>query len=387
MLNNTAPDRSRAKVLLIAAAHCINDTFASFLPTFIPYIKETLGLNYAFASALNSVMGIQHIIMQPLIGYMSDRVRRPMFILFGPIMCGLGATLLPNAPTYGLALLCTAVWGIGSAMYHSQGAGGIGYAAKPERLTESLTIYNIGGTLGTMLSPLIAIGLVRSVGYKGVPLAVLPTLLLAVAVIRVMPVLNEGAAKHERKGFFRTFGALFAVLYPLWFIAMIRDLVTQGVRFFLPLQITEHGGDLGEVGTILFLIMLGSSLAMVPAGWLTRRYGAKRLLVTTLTASGCALLCAPFVGGIIRSILYIVGVSLMMATLPSTVSLAQQIVPGDRSVASSIVMGLAWGVSNILMTPAGGIADVFGIRATMIMIGILPFICLPFFLCPVFKKV
>ena len=36
---------SEIKVVLISLAHGVNDMYAAFLPTFVPYIKASLGLD------------------------------------------------------------------------------------------------------------------------------------------------------------------------------------------------------------------------------------------------------------------------------------------------------------------------------------------------------
>lgn len=375
------------KVYLISAAHSLNDAYAAFLPTFMPHIKETLGLSYLLASSLNSVVGLLHIIVQPLLGYVSDRVRRPIFIIIGPILCALGATLVPNATSYFWALLFAALWGFGSATFHPQGAGGIGYVADPKRLTDALAWYNIGGNIGVTLSPLIAISFVYLFGYKGLLLSAIPTFIVGYLIFKKVPFLHNSERTAKRKGFFRTIASLFAVLYPFWGISVTRDLVTQGVRFFLPLKIAEQGGNLGDIGPILFLIMLAGTLAMLPAGYLSRRFGNKKFLMTTMSAGGMVLLAASLTNGMLATSLYVLGVALITATLPSTVAFAQKAVPHDRSAASSIVMGLAWGLCNILMAPLGKVADVFGVQSTLVLVGFLPLACIPFFFTAPFKNV
>jgi FSR family fosmidomycin resistance protein-like MFS transporter len=117
------------KVALISLAHCINDTYAAFLATFIPFIKNDLGLSYALASNFNVIVGLFHVVCQPVIGYMCDRIRRPTLMMVGPVLCGLGAVMVPNVRSYGAAIFFAGLWGFGSALYHPQGSGGVGYVS------------------------------------------------------------------------------------------------------------------------------------------------------------------------------------------------------------------------------------------------------------------
>ena len=162
------------RVFLISLAHGINDMYAAFLPTFIPYIKASLGLDYALSGMLSMIVGFCHIIGQPVIGCLSDRLSRPWLIVIGPILCGIGAVMIPNAGSYGGALFAAGLWGIGSALYHPQGSGGVGYVSSPEKLPASLTLFNIMGTLGVLVSPVVAIATVRSLGYEGLWITLVP---------------------------------------------------------------------------------------------------------------------------------------------------------------------------------------------------------------------
>ena len=68
---------AEVRVLLISLAHGVNDMYAAFLNTFVPHIKLTLGLDYALTGALSLIVGLCHIVGQPVIGYFCDRIRHP----------------------------------------------------------------------------------------------------------------------------------------------------------------------------------------------------------------------------------------------------------------------------------------------------------------------
>ena len=372
------------RVFLISLAHGINDMYAAFLPTFIPYIKASLGLDYALSGMLSMIVGFCHIIGQPVIGCLSDRLSRPWLIVIGPILCGTGAVMIPNAGSYGGALFAAGLWGIGSALYHPQGSGGVGYVSSPEKLPASLTLFNIMGTLGVLVSPVVAIATVRSLGYEGLWITLVPPLLLAPLLWFCMPTLRapEGIAPSSRGGFF----SVLAVLFPLWGLAFVRDFVFQGVRFFLPLKVAEQGGSLESVGTVVFCITLGGSLAMIPAGHISKRLGFKRTMFLSMVLCSLFLTAAALSRGALSFALYIAGVSCIYSTMPLTIVAAQTLMPQARSAASAIVMGLAWGTANAALYPAGGFADRFGLYSTLLLLGVLPLAGLIFFLSPIFRR-
>jgi FSR family fosmidomycin resistance protein-like MFS transporter len=378
---------SGTKVGLISLAHGVNDMYAGFLPTFVPFIRENLGLSYALAGSFNLIVGLFHIICQPAIGYMCDRLRRPFPMMLGPILCGLGAVMVPNAGSYAGAVFFAGLWGFGSALYHPQGTGGIGYVSAPERLGQSLTWYNMAGTLGSAFSPFIAVAVVRAWGYRWLPVTLAPTLALAALIYFSMPFLRDKQPLEEekRRGFFKTIFSLFALLYPIWGLAVIRDTIFQCVRFFLPMKIAAQGGELESVGMVVFCLSLGSSLAMIPMERIARRWGGKRALSGAMLAGSGILLAAVFAGGMSAIVLYIIGISCIFSTLSLTTSMAQVLAPSERSSASTIVLGLAWGFGNILVSPIGKFADLFGIDATFVLLALLPVLGMPLFLTRPFK--
>ena len=376
------------KVVLISLAHGVNDMYAAFLPTFVPYIKASLGLDYALTGALSLIVGLCHIVGQPVIGYFCDRIRRPWLMMAGPLLCGLGAVMLPSAGSYGGALFFAGLWGVGSALFHPQGSGGIGYVARPEKLSFALTLFNISGTAGVLVSPVVAVFMVERFGYGGLWATLLPPLLLAPLIYCFMPFLRETLPPRSESGsgFWRSFGGVFTVLFPLWAVAVIRDVVFQCVRFFLPLKIAAEGGALDAIGTVLFCITLGGTLAMIPVERLSKRVSIRTILGLTLLLGSLFLTSASLASGLLSTSLYIVGVSCIYSTMPLTVVLAQTLMPHARSVASSVVMGLAWGTANVALYPLGELADRIGIHNTTLLIGLLPLLGLVFLLSPVFRE-
>lgn len=376
------------KVVLISLAHGVNDMYAAFLPTFVPHIKRALGLDYALTGTLSLIVGLCHIVGQPTIGYLCDRIRRPWLMIAGPLLCGLGAVMLPNAGSYGGALLFAGLWGVGSALFHPQGSGGVGYVSTPEKLPFALTLFNVAGTAGVLLSPVVAVFVVKRFGYGGLWVTLLPPLLLAPLIFFSMPFLREKLPHLTRggAGFWRSFGGVFATLFPLWAVSVIRDVVFQGVRFFLPLKVAAQGGSLDSIGTVLFCITLGGSLAMLPAERLARRARLRTILGGSMLLGSFALTAAALTSGALSTVLYVAGVSFVFSTMPLTVVLAQTLMPHARSVASSVVMGLAWGVANAALYPLGKVADGIGIHNTTLLLGLLPLLSLVFLASPLFRK-
>lgn len=382
-------ESSGFKLSLLSAGHFFNDLYAAFLPTFIPTLIARLGISMAQAGFFSSLLGMIHILCQPVIGYLSDRSSNPWLIIWGPLFTCLGATMIPLSSSYGMALFFVGLWGFGSAMFHPQGHGGVGHVVSREKLTVSLAAFAVAGTAGVTVSPLFAVALVNTVGYKLMPVvALIPVLLLGVFTWRTMPSLSHesGDAVMPQKGLLTTLKAVFTVIYPVWAISTVRDTVSQGVRMFFPIRIAAEGGQISFIGIVLFLMMLGSTISMLVIGRIADKWGKKKTLIVAMIASSLFLLAGRVAGGWTAILFFVLGTSAINTTMPVTAAIAQEMVPNSRGMASSIVMGLSWGVGNLLMTPFGKVGDLYGVNATLLVVALLPLVILPLFFSRPFRE-
>ena len=127
-------------------------------------IVGRLGISYAQAGLLNSLSGMIHIVVQPMAGYISDTFSRPYAIIVGPLLTALGASMLPLGPTYGVTLILVGLWSFGSSVYHPLGHGSVGYVGDPGKLAFFLALFSVAGILGSTLSPIYAVLLVKLFG-------------------------------------------------------------------------------------------------------------------------------------------------------------------------------------------------------------------------------
>ena len=378
------------KLSILSIGHFFNDLYAAFLPTFIPGLVSRLGISMAQAGFFSTFLGIIHIVVQPFIGYLSDRSGNPWLIIWGPILTCIGATLIPQSPSYGTALLFVGIWAFGSAMFHPQGHGGVGHVVSGEKLTISLAFFSIAGTLGTTTSPLFAVALVNTVGVKMMPVAALiPVIILGLFTWKTIPSLSrpgETAAPPAPGGVMSSLKSVLVVIYPLLIMSTIRDMASQGVRMFFPLKIAQEGAGLSFIGTVLFLIMVGSSVAMLVISRVADRHGKKKTLAFTMAAASVFLFSGRAAGGWTAILFFALGTAAVNATMPITAAIAQELTPNARGIASSIVMGLSWGLGNMMMAPFGKIGDLYGVDATLFVIALLPLLSLPLVLTRPFRE-
>jgi MFS transporter, FSR family, fosmidomycin resistance protein len=263
------------------------------------------------------------------------------------------------------------------------GYGSVGYVGDPGKLAFFIAVFSVGGILGATISPLYAIALAKTVGTG--PLLVLATLVPVSAgvwlVIRYVPTLRaEGTTgKPSPLGFIHSFGKTFRIIFPLWLVCVCRDTSVEGIRFFLPLLIASRGGNIVNIGTVLFWISATGALSPMIGGKLADRFGTMRVIKITMATAPFFLIPAAMIKGIPSILLYMAGNALLQGILPVTSAASQEMAPGARSTAASMVTGLSFGLAGLLTAPIGAMADSFGLTWVLIFMGFLPLLPIPLF--------
>lgn len=375
-------EKGRLKALAaISSLHFLNDLHPTLLPTILPEIVRRLSLSLGEAGFLSTLFGILNLVVQPLAGQLADRSSKPVFALYAPLLTASGAYLLPIAPTYGIALLFVSLLGIGTAGFHPQGHGLTGIVGGTRKLGSYLAIFAAAGTLGSALSPLYAVFLLRTLGPGLMPLALIA---VAAGVFTAKRWLPADTRERERLESGKTTAggglsaarpsipAVMKICLALILISIVRDSTFQGIRVFLPLLVTGRGGSVEAGGAVLFAYTAAGSLANLLGGRMADRFGKMRVVLAMLSVAPFFIFPAIHASGMTAITLFILGGACISATNPVTLAMAQELVPESRSTASSLVMGVSWGMANIVASPIGIAADHIGLTATLSIVSLAP---------------
>lgn len=374
---DVAAPRAEAKVeersamrlaLVVAAAHAVNDTYASFVPPLLPRIMGDLGLSIALAATLSVAFSVASALPQPFFGYLADRYGRRPFAVAGPVLAGVGVAAIGFAPGFWTLVLLLVLGGIGSAAFHPPGASYAVRVAAGKGGGARYSIFSFGGSVGFALGPLIAVYLVQSRGMEGLWIAMIPVILLAPFVYLALPSGRREVRARNRPPPAPPSEVLRHLKGPLGLIFGISAIMAFIQRTFLtmePIIVAESGGS-EALGAVALTVYLGAqAFGTVTGGVLADRMDRRKLLAGlcfwTLPAHVLALSVGPqgFWGLAAAGFAGFLG----MATLPPVVVMAQEMVPTGTAVSSGIVMGLAWATGALGVLGTGALADLVGAQA------------------------
>jgi FSR family fosmidomycin resistance protein-like MFS transporter len=348
---------------LLAFGHLTIDAYSSFFSPLLPLLMQKLALNLTLVGTLVALASVSSSFAQPLFGLLSDRVRRPWFVAFGPLTAALFMSGLGMAPNYVALVGLLMLGGVGVAAFHPQAAS-LAAAVSPRRGL-AMAFFVTGGTLGFALGPLFSVGIVNAFGLDHTWLAVFPGLLvtglLLVWFARVPPRAHHEAARPP-------LSALRGVLRPLtllYFATVSRSAVSYGFMTFLPLHLHARGYDLTQSGWLVSLYLLLGALGGFLGGWLADRWGGRAVIVASFAASAPLYVAFLFLPDRPGLACLVAGSFVLQTSLPVNVVLGQELSPQHSSTISSLLMGAAWGVGALLVGPVGALADHRGLHSAL----------------------
>ncbi len=358
------------KLWLTTAAHFSNDFYNGFLSPLLPMLVIKLKISLALVGLLVSISSLFSSLLQPIAGWVADHQRRNYFVVFAPLTTGIFMSLIGVVDNYLVLAVVLALSGIGTSLFHPQAAALSGKLTRTHR-GFSMSVFNMGGSLGIAVAPLAIVPIVSHWGLHALLFAILPALAM---LYLSLPLLHSAPNHHlatrtahlisSLKGYWRVVVILFVTV-------VIRATITVIFQSFIPLYLTSVGKSLFLAATAITVFQFCGTIGILVGGYYSDRMNSRTLLVLSFIVTlPFALLFIYFPSTIGLPFLGIAAFFLFSSTSVNII-LGQQLLPQNVSFISGIMMGLAWGVSGLFATPVGAMADQFGLSATLIVISFL----------------
>lgn len=365
----------------ISFVHLLNDVIQSVIPAIFPILKDAMNLSYFQIGMIGFALNLTASMMQPVVGLYTDIRPSPYLLPLGMVSTFLGMLGLAFAPNYEVVLLSVILVGIGSAVFHPEGARVANMAAGPRRgLAQS--IFQVGGNSGQALAPVMAALVFVPLGQQG---AVWFTLAAALAIavqvyiarwyresIALRP--RSKAADRTGAGGGRRLAVASAMLILILFI-LARSWYHTGIMSYYPFfLIEEHGIRLEQAQLFIFLFLAAGAVGTFLGGALSDIFGRRNMMLLSMLGVAPLALLLPHVGLAWAYVICLVSGFLLLSSFSVIVVYAQELIPGKIGTVSGLTIGLAFGMGAIGAAVLGGLADSFGIRKIMEWTSLLPLV-------------
>ena len=372
--NRTAEPMNRFGLAMLSAGHLAVDINPGALPALLPLLFLDMHLSYATAALIVTVGNVTSSIVQPLFGYLSDRLSRAWLVPIGCLLASAGLAVAGQAPTYPLLLAAVVASSLGVAIFHPEATRTANAFAGSRRAT-GMALFIVGGNFGFALGPLVMGALVAAYGRPGA-LGMLVLSATAPAALWVAMRRVAGSAARARavvRGAAGDAPTRRGALVLLVAVIFFRQWTQTGLTTFIPLYFVTHLGEPASVGTeLLSLLLFGSVLGTVLGGTLADRLGRKPVVATSLFLTAPLLLLFLRVGGAAGGAALLGAGVVMFMTNSVTVVMGQELLPRSTGLAAGLTIGFASGLAGLGGALLGSVADSVGIATVMVLVCLLP---------------
>jgi FSR family fosmidomycin resistance protein-like MFS transporter len=362
----------------IGFSHFLNDTIQSLILASYPLFKASLGLSFAQIGLITLTFQCTSSLLQPIIGYRTDRRPMPFSLPLG-MGCTLAGLLALSLASHFLTILLAAMLiGSGSAVFHPESSR-VARMASGGRYGLAQSIFQVGGYAGTAAGPLLAAWIILPYGQRSVALFSLIALLAMVVLVGVgrwyqqhlrQPAKTAAPPRQPlpRAKVVRTMAVLLALMFS-------KDFYLASINSYLIFYLMHrYGFDAQTAQYRLFYFLASVAVGVLVGGPLGDRIGRKKVIWFSILGIAPFSLALPYAGSGLSIVLtMIIGFTLASAT-PTILIFGQELFPARIGTISGLFFGLSFGLGGIGAAVLGLAADAWGIDTVYRLCSFLPLI-------------
>lgn len=363
-------------VVIIIAAHFVNDAFATTLPVYLPLLQLRLGLGEVGLAGLVAVVSISANVLQVPMGAVADRWGRRRSAVVGICVSTSFMSCIAIAPNTWLLVVCLIFGGLGSALFHPSAVSLIREVTNQPALVTG--VFTASGMIGTAAMPIVALAVIRNSGPEYIPLLAASGLLLA-ALLLLATTAVKVAPTHTKVRPEPYLSLLSGPVALLACAGVLRAAAYVSFMNAIPLYLVNVRGvavDSPLIGTTLAVYGLAGAAGTVLVGALAAYFDRRILIVGTMLLAFPCLLLTLFVPS--KSLPFLVATALgglfTNASIPLLVVSAQNLRPSAVGTVSGMLMGLTWGTAGMAYIGFGALQRAIGIAPAL---GVAYFLLVP----------
>jgi FSR family fosmidomycin resistance protein-like MFS transporter len=361
----------------ISLSHFLNDTMQSLIPSVYPILKASYALDFAQIGLITLAFQFTASLLQPVIGHFTDRKAQPFSLAIGMGFTFFGLLLLSVAGQYAVILAAAALVGLGSAVFHPESAR-IARLASGGRYGFAQSVFQVGGSFGTSMGPLLAALIVVPFGQPSIAWFSLIAFLAIVILWRIgLWYRPQIAARkfaalepHPEAPNSRRVMVALAVLVALLFSKQLY--VSSLSSYYIFYLIDKFGVSTQAAQLYLFIFLASNAAGAFFGGPLGDRFGRKYVIWFSILGALPFTLALPYAGLFASAVLTVfIGLIISSAT-SSIIVFAQELMPHRFGMISGVFFGFAFGIGGLGAAVLGKIADHTGIAFVYQVCALLP---------------
>lgn len=349
----------------ISLSHLLNDLMQSLLPSIYPILKTAYHLDFTQIGLITLVNQVTASLLQPMVGFATDRRPLPYSLAFGMGFTLCGIVLLASAQVYGLILLAAALIGVGSSVFHPESSR-VARLASGGRHGFAQSFFQVGGNLGSAIGPLLAALLVVPFGQGAI------AWFSIVAIIGITVLWRVGAWYKprivRRAQMVRDLGDAAPRARVVFGVAILVLLVISKQLYLVSLSsyyafylIDKFSLSTQSAQLYLFVLLGAVAAGTFFGGPIGDRIGRKHVIWISIFGALPFTLAMPYADLFWTGVLSIVIGFIIASAFPAIVVYGQELMPRHIGAVSGFFFGFAFGVGGLGAAFLGKLADLYGI--------------------------
>ena len=280
------PGKSRkgtalAVLIAVSFSHLLNDIIQSLLPAIYPVLKSTFALNFGQVGLITFTFQLTASVMQPLVGYYTDQRPSPFSLPVGMSASLVGLVLLSMTSSFPALLLAAGLVGLGSGIFHPE-ASRVARRASGGRYGFAQSVFQVGGSTGSAVGPLLAAFIVVPGGQQSVlwfSIAALAAIVVLFQISRWYAATladRPGQQRHRAEPARSYDPKIIYSLLILVFLVFSKNFYTASLNSYYTFYLIETFGVPVQTAQLyLFLFLASVAAGTLFGGPLGDRFGRK----------------------------------------------------------------------------------------------------------------
>jgi len=362
----------------LSFCHLLNDMMQSLIPAIYPILKQNFQLDFTQVGLITFVLQLTGALLQPLVGFYSDRHPKPYALAAGMGFTLLGMLVLSKAGSFGMVLAATSFVGLGSSIFHPESSR-MARAASGGRHGFAQSFFQVGGNFGSALGPLLAAFIVLRHGQTSIAWFSVAALVAMAFLFRVGSWYKGSGAMHAARRArtmrhdavsSRQVATAVLILLALLFSKFIY-LASLGSYYTFYL-ISRFGLSVQSAQIHLFVFLGAVAAGTIVGGPLGDRIGRRQVILASILGVLPFTLALPYANLFWTRVLTVIIGMVLASAFSVIVVYAQELMPGRVGMIAGLFFGVAFGISGIGAAALGALADRTGIYYVYRLCSYLP---------------
>jgi len=347
--------------------HFTNDFYMNLIPPILFAFSSSMGLSLTQQSMIAFIIIVGGSLFQPIVGYLLDKIGKSVYLIIGIVWISFMMSITGLITNYYLLIVIVGVASIASSIYHPLGSSIAINLSRGSR-GKSLSVFMTIGVFAFTFTPMITIPIVSKFGLQYLTFLMIPGFLVAyflkfakIDKIKHRVTNDRKNEKIEKNKISKNKVKYLSLLVCMSVIkvVLVRMMIVFGVQIMV-----MKGIGIIPAGIILSAYMFLSSVSILSGGYLSDKFGERRIMVIFSILLFGIYTITIFSHGP----LFIIGIILFGYTIngasTANITMTHNILPENVNLGTGLIMGLSSTIAGVLILVFGKFADIYGLMET-----------------------